>query len=93
MGNFKHHTCIVCSHVFDRTRPVLLNARDLGYPPEFMCGADDHYSHKDGKIVGYSCLLEHNPTLAEVGQVPEGFEYERKSIGGGWTLRRVFPEP
>lgn len=92
MEDADHHACIVFSHVINRERPVLLVARDAGYPPQFMSGADDHHGHKDGRIVGYGCLLENDPTLREVGTVLEGHEYERDEVGGVWTRRAAASE-
>jgi hypothetical protein len=75
---------LICSHVFQKTRPVLLVSRpnsDL----QLLCG-DVHKDRPHGVCIGH--LLERDPSLHEVVDLPIGWEAERKGQGGPWIRSR-----
>ncbi len=80
----------VCSHVFQAVRPVLLVAVEEG-DWMFLCGTlhdeQEHYH-----LVGINHLTERDPTLAEVLDLPDGFETEREIVGGTWRRSPISPE-
>ena len=77
----------VCSQVFENTRPVLLLVTEDG-DLQFMCGQ----LHAPGDlphVVGLDHLLERDPSLAEILQLPSGWEAERSSPEQPWVRRRL----
>lgn len=79
--------CIVCSHVFADTRPVLLVAREDG-EWMFLCG-DLHSDGEDYHVVGVEHLVERDSSLRDIPALNDGFEAERAGIGGRWVLGEV----
>src|SRR5262252_7016672 len=71
---------ICCGHVFRGERKVLLVGK-LGGDWQFMVGGNDHFGSKDGHYVIVGVLLDSDPSLNEVADLPPGWEAERK---GGW---------
>jgi hypothetical protein len=72
----------VCSHVFDRTRPVLLVSR-AGGDWQCLCGGE----HEPGavpNVIGLDHLLERDPTLRELEDLPAEWEAERGNVNGPW---------
>ena len=73
---------LICPHIFERTKPVLLVAREYG-DLMFLCGAE-HSENEKFHVVGLNHLLDHDPTLREVSDIEEGYEAERQSVGDPW---------
>lgn len=76
----------VCSYVFNNTRPVLLVSR-TGGDWQCLCGG----GHDDGevpKVVGLNHLLERDPTLRELEDLPEEWQAERASVKDPWIRAR-----
>ena len=80
----------ICTHVFEKTRPILLVAHEGG-DWMFMCGAADH-EKQDWHVVGIGHLTERDPTIHDCADLPDGFEAERKNIGSPW-LRTPIDSP
>lgn len=76
----------VCSHVFDNTRPILLVSR-AGGEWQCLCG-DEHEAGEIPNVVGLNHLLERDPTLLELENLPEEWEAERASVSAPWLRRR-----
>jgi hypothetical protein len=74
---------ICCGHVFRRKRKALLVARE-GVDWQFTCGGGDHYSSKDGDHVMLGVLLNFDPSLDELADLPTGWEAERKDSDSPW---------
>ena len=80
------HPCLVCLHVFDHKRPVLLVVNDDRWM--FLCGMDDHLEHhSEYKIVGFGHLIQSDPSLHEVTNLKPGSEAERGWVGDTWIRR------
>ena len=79
-ADLDHATAFLCGHVFENTRPVLLVLHeDDGW--QLLCGD----THDDGPhVVHMSHLLERDPTLTELHDLPLDFEAERAAIGEPW---------
>jgi len=71
----------VCPHVFKDTRPILLVVHEEG-DWQCLCGQDDH--DENGHLVGIGHLVERDPTLDELYDLPEGWEAERSSLRENW---------
>jgi hypothetical protein len=86
-----HHKAYVCNHVFDRSRPVLLVSR----PDEdwcFLCG-DNHSNDPSAyRVVGIGHVLDQDPSLMQVSDLPPNREAERKNVGEGWVRRPIIPD-
>lgn len=72
---------IVCSHVFRDDRPVRLVSHEDG-DWQFLCGEADH--NDDGHLVGLEHLIERDPTLSEVLDLPLDWDAEREDPGKPW---------
>lgn len=77
----------VCSHVFKKIKPVLLVSRVDG-DWQFLCGGnheDDELPH----VVGLNHLIEQDPTLAELYDLPVNWEAERNNVGSPWRKKSL----
>lgn len=72
-----------CGHIFRRDRPALLVARDDG-DWQFICGEADHSDPLEPYHVSVGMLLDADPTLNQVADLPSEWEAERSEIGGEW---------
>lgn len=80
----------VCSHVFENTRPILLVSR-AGGDWQCLCGGE-HDSDEVPHVVGLNHLMERDPTLAELQDLPDEWEAERANVGDTWVRTRVEPD-
>ena len=80
----------VCSHVFNRTRPVLLVSRDDG-DWQLLCG-EPHEAEERPRVVGLNHLVANDPTLNVILNLPPDWEAERASQSEQWVQRRI-PAP
>jgi len=76
----------VCSHVFHRTRPVLLVSRVDG-DWQFLCG--DERPDEKPHVVGLNHLFDNDPSLDELKALPPEWEAEREAQLAPW--RRSSP--
>jgi hypothetical protein len=75
---------IICTHVHDASRPVLLIAHGAeGW--DFVCGRRDHEGADDFHLVGVGHLIDRDPSLNECADLPLGFAAERPSVGSPWV--------
>jgi hypothetical protein len=80
----------ICCHVFENSRPVLLVARpDRDW--QLLCG-DAHSPNQGPRLVGLNHLLDRDPSLTEILDLPVGWQAEREKLGGEWTRTRCEPE-
>ena len=77
----------VCSHVFQGTRPVLLVSRDGG-DWQFLCGGL-HSAEEVPHVIGLQHLIEADPALRGILDLPDGYEAERAAAGDAWLRRSV----
>ena len=76
----------VCSHVFNDTRPVLLVSR-AGGDWQCLCGGA-HEADEVPNVVGLNHLLERDPSLRELEDLPDEWEAERASVNDPWIRTR-----
>jgi hypothetical protein len=81
---------VVCSHVFDDSRPVLLVAREDG-EWLFLCG-ELHGTHERFHVVGVNHLAARDPTLLSISTLAEEEEAERSAPGKPWVRRPLSSE-
>jgi hypothetical protein len=80
---------VICSHVLDVSRPILLVAHDVdGW--NFACGQRDHGGADDFHVVGVGHLGNRDPSVNECADLPVGFIAERTSVGSPW-IRQELP--
>lgn len=74
----------VCTHVFQRSRPIILVSRPEG-DWCFLCG-DMHQDNASAyRSVGLSHILEADPTVSDVLDLPRDWEAERATINDSWV--------
>ena len=78
-----HIKAYICSHVFDASRPVLLVVREDG-DWSLLCGEFHDFEAQLPKVVGIGHLLSRDPSLEEVLDLPDGYQAERRVVGGPW---------
>ncbi|WP_152565180.1 MULTISPECIES: hypothetical protein [Methylobacter] len=79
----------VCPHVFKATRPILLVVHEDG-DWQCLCGGNDHSD--DGHLVGIGHLVERDPSLDELVDLPDGWEAERHSPEQPWECKNAHHE-
>lgn len=85
-----------CGHVFRGERPVLLVVHEEDGDWQFMCGSGDHWNTGDGPDGHYTHvdhLVQRDPTLATISDLPLNREAERASEKGSWLRTRVGGQP
>jgi hypothetical protein len=75
----------VCAHVFDNSRPILLVARENG-DWMHLCG-QTHEESEEYHVVGVEHLLERDPTLHGIADLPDNTEAERSAVGMPWSRK------
>lgn len=83
----KEVAAFVCSHVFEQTKPILLVSREDG-DWQFLCG-EVHAQEEVPRVVGINHLLDRDPTLLELMDLPPDWEAERASNGAPWMRREL----
>ena len=78
---------LVCSHIFAITKPILLVSHHEDGDWQFLCGGDLDENEKP-KVVGIGHLLERDPSLNEISDLPIDYEAERNAIGEKWITTR-----
>jgi hypothetical protein len=78
-----HQKAYVCVHVCHNARPVLLVSRDGG-DWCFLCGDLHPEAASSYRVVGIGHLLERDPSLAVLMDLPAEWEAERQHISSPW---------
>lgn len=78
-----HMLVFCCEHVFRHERSVLYVCREDG-DWQFLCGQGDHAKTRDPMVVGVGHLIEWDPSLRALSDLPANFEAERGYQGDGW---------
>ncbi len=74
-----------CSHVLEGGDPILLVSHsDDDGAWQFLCGAEGH-SVADGRIVSLGGIVELDPTVADLYEMPIGVSAAREQLDGEWT--------
>jgi len=85
VGFKKNLGVFICSHVYMNTRPILFVVHDEG-DWQCLCGESDH--DNDGHVVGMGHLIDRDPSLSELCDLPDGWEAERKSPQENWRIKK-----
>lgn len=77
---------VICSHVRDYLRPVLLVTHYDDGDWSFTCGQTDHRDDdSEYVLVGVGHLTDRDTTLDSLSDLARGYSAERNSIGAPWT--------
>ncbi len=76
----------VCGHVFEKKRPVLLVMYDDDW--QFLCGGE-HDEDEVPRVVGLNHLIDDDPSLRAVLDLPPNWGAERLSIRSPWHRRPI----
>ena len=78
-----HVATITTSKVIEEGHPILLVTHDADAGMwQFLCGTTNN--PKDGRVVGLSCMLERDASIAELADLPLGWRAWRKSPETAW---------
>jgi hypothetical protein len=83
----KETPAFVCSHIFEKKRPVLLVCRADG-DWQFLCGGD-HADEETPRMVGLNHLLDADLSLNSILDLPADWEAKRTLQGSDWKRRPV----
>jgi hypothetical protein len=81
----KEQPAFICSHVLNHTSPVLLVLHEGG-DWQLLCGGV-HDPDEVPAVAGINHLLERDPTLHEVTDLPDEHEAERSAVGMPWRRK------
>ncbi len=85
-GNLKTY---ICTHVFHKTKPVLLVVHNREGDWAFVCGGPHEDSASAYRVVGVGHLTSDDPTLNQCADLPLGFEAERSALGVPWIRTKI----
>ena len=83
----KETSAFVCSHVFEQRAPVLLVLRAEG-DWQLLCGGN-HYNDEIPHVVGLNHLVDEDPSLRAVLDLPVEWEAERSALASPWERRPI----
>ncbi|MCX7058120.1 MAG: hypothetical protein WCH32_11370 [Pseudomonadota bacterium] len=70
--------------VLEGEAPILLVSHDADDGMwQVLCGTTNE--PEDGRLTCLGCLLELDPTLAEIADLPRGWEAYREAVGAPWA--------
>ena len=76
--------CYVCTHVLNRSRPVLYVSRPDG-DWCMLCGAEHPEDANAYRVVGIGHVLDEDPAIAEVLDLAPNQEAERAAVREVWV--------
>ncbi len=77
-----HTPVFICSHIFNKSRPILLVIK-TGGDWQMLCGGM-HNADETPKVVGMEHLLQRDQSLVQILDLPDEYEAERKSLNDSW---------
>jgi hypothetical protein len=83
----KEIPAFVCSHVFTKRGPVLLVSRADG-DWQLLCGSA-HDEAEIPQVVGLNHVVDDDPSLREIMDLPSDWEAERSTYGSEWERRPI----
>lgn len=76
-----------CGHLLRQERPARLVGRQEG-DWQFLCGGTDHSDPGEPYYVSIGVLLDPDPSLDEIANLPGEWEAERQELGSAWIRTR-----
>jgi hypothetical protein len=78
----KNTAVITTSRVLDEAHPILLVAHDVDGDWQCLCGTTN--DSEDGRVVSLATIVEMDPTVAELSNLPIGTRAKRQSAEHRW---------
>lgn len=76
---------ITCCHVTDENQPVLHVSHDMDDGMwQFLCGSS--HDEAEGRIVSLQWIHAHDPSVAQLANMPCGYTADRDSISDDWII-------
>ncbi len=82
-----HIAVFICSHVFEKTSPILYVCKDDD-EFQFLC-AGLHYGDERPRIVGLGHMVDSDKSILDILHIANGEEAERGSVAEEWTIRKM----
>ena len=79
-----------CEHVFSDASPILYVTHDHDGDWQFLCGG--HHSEAKPRIVCLGCMIEKDPSVWTLAEMPIGWGADRTEVGAPWNIE-ANPEP
>jgi len=79
-----HQRAIICNHIFGDSHPVLLVVHAADGEWMFLCGGEHSDDADQYQVAGIGHLVDRDPSLAELLDLPAGHAAERTAPGGYW---------
>ena len=83
----KNRAVFTTRQVLEGGYPVVLVTHDHEGNWQFLCGTTD--DPKDGRLVGMATVIEKNPTILELVDLPVGWQAIRESTDRPWQRMRI----
>jgi hypothetical protein len=77
-----------CAHVLEQDRPILLVSRELDGEVLAVCGGEDD-TPETVRMLGLDKLLDLDPTLAQLADMPDGWAAMRESDADDWVRSKA----
>lgn len=79
--------CVTTIHVIRRSQPILFVFHDAE-DGDWQFHSDGPKSMSDCLLVCISTVFRHDPTIAEVADLPHGWQATRLAVGQPWTRQQ-----
>ena len=77
-------TTLTMRQILDGSEPILLVSHDADDHAWQFIGSSDA-SAEDGRVVCLAEMVQLDPTVLEVADLPPGWQAIREHVGGAWT--------
>lgn len=86
----KNRAVFTTKPVIHENHPILLVSHDAEGDWQFLCGTTNR--PKDGLVVSLGCIVERDPGLGKLADLPEGWRAFRKSPKSPWQREKIEDE-
>jgi hypothetical protein len=83
----KNVAVFTTNRVLDGSHPILFVSHDSEGDWQFLCGTTNRPSN--GRIVCLGSIIKRDDSLADLADLPEGWQAVRDSVGGRWRRERT----
>lgn len=81
---------ITCCHIMNDNMPILHISHDSDDGMwQFLCG--NPHDTSEGRIVSLHKIYTHDPTVAQLADMPCGYSADRQDITAAWRIRKSRP--
>src|SRR5690348_5297688 len=83
----KHVSVITVKQIIEGNKPVLFVSHDTEGYWQFLPG--EPVSETDARVITLLAMVEHDPTLNGLFDLPEGWEATRSSVNDKWMRQQT----